>query len=194
MMALIAEKPYETVTVQDVIDRADVSRSTFYAHFTDKDHLLIEAFRDLRDRYRAEVFVSDHRDEPFGWSRYEFAWHLRMMLEFPEGDGSRCPLTGFEECALLVHELERELEVVVRQDLANMAAIPTAQVPDVVIRFVVHCFMSLSASWLNDPQQYSVDEIDQLFHTLAVPGAAAALGVDVDSSPQRSIGRSLSAV
>jgi AcrR family transcriptional regulator len=34
---LILEKGYEAVTVQDVIDRADVGRSTFYAHFIDKD-------------------------------------------------------------------------------------------------------------------------------------------------------------
>ena len=38
---LILEKGYEGVTVQDVIDRADVGRSTFYAHFVDKDGLLM---------------------------------------------------------------------------------------------------------------------------------------------------------
>ena len=37
---LILERGYEAVTVQDVIDRADVGRSTFYAHFLDKDDLL----------------------------------------------------------------------------------------------------------------------------------------------------------
>jgi AcrR family transcriptional regulator len=36
LVGLILEKGYEAVTVQDVIDRADVGRSTFYAHFHDK--------------------------------------------------------------------------------------------------------------------------------------------------------------
>jgi hypothetical protein len=36
LLSLIAEKGYERVTVQDVIDRAGVGRSTFYAHFRDR--------------------------------------------------------------------------------------------------------------------------------------------------------------
>ena len=94
----------------------------------------------------------------------------------------------------MIRELERELEDVVRSDLATMAAIPADQVPDMVIRFVVRVFMCLLESWLNNPQRHTVEEIDTLFHTLAVPGVAAALGVEADPSLQRSIGRSLSAV
>ena len=44
---LILEQGYESVTVQDVIDRADVGRSTFYAHFLDKDDLLMAILADL---------------------------------------------------------------------------------------------------------------------------------------------------
>lgn len=40
-VALIHEKPIENVTVQDVLDRASVGRSTFYLHFRDKNDLLL---------------------------------------------------------------------------------------------------------------------------------------------------------
>lgn len=41
LIELLLERPYERITVRDILDRADVGRSTFYAHFRDKDDLLL---------------------------------------------------------------------------------------------------------------------------------------------------------
>src|SRR5229473_7140633 len=41
LVALIQEKPIDNVTVQEVLDRASVGRSTFYLHFRDKNDLLL---------------------------------------------------------------------------------------------------------------------------------------------------------
>src|SRR5678816_1262765 len=41
LVALMQEKPFDSITVQDVLDRAHVGRSTFYTHYSDKDDLLM---------------------------------------------------------------------------------------------------------------------------------------------------------
>jgi len=41
LVQLMAEKPIDDITVQDVLDRASVGRSTFYLHFRDKNDLLL---------------------------------------------------------------------------------------------------------------------------------------------------------
>jgi AcrR family transcriptional regulator len=41
LVALIQERPIDDVTVQEVLDRAAVGRSTFYLHYRDKDDLLL---------------------------------------------------------------------------------------------------------------------------------------------------------
>jgi AcrR family transcriptional regulator len=41
LLRLIQEKPYEDVTVQEILDRASVGRSTFYLHYRDKNDLLL---------------------------------------------------------------------------------------------------------------------------------------------------------
>src|SRR5437867_644732 len=39
LVALVLEKRYDAITIQDLLDRADVGRSTFYAHYRGKDDL-----------------------------------------------------------------------------------------------------------------------------------------------------------
>ena len=64
---LILEKGYEAVTVQDVIDRADVGRSTFYAHFVDKDDLLMAILADL-EMPGLDPSSWKPDDPAFGWT------------------------------------------------------------------------------------------------------------------------------
>jgi AcrR family transcriptional regulator len=58
MVELILENGYSKVSVQDIVDRADVGRTTFYAHFQDKEDLLMSGFellhREIVDAIHAE--------------------------------------------------------------------------------------------------------------------------------------------
>src|SRR5688572_21995012 len=48
LVELVAEKGYEAVTIREILDRANVGRSTFYAHFQDKDQLLHSILEGLQ--------------------------------------------------------------------------------------------------------------------------------------------------
>jgi AcrR family transcriptional regulator len=54
-MALILEKGYDAVTVEDVTNRADLGRTTFYLHYRDKEELLLESIDATANDLKAQV-------------------------------------------------------------------------------------------------------------------------------------------
>ena len=58
LIELVAEKGYESFTIQEILDRANVGRSTFYAHFQDKDQLLhsiLERLDELFEQHQKQL-------------------------------------------------------------------------------------------------------------------------------------------
>jgi AcrR family transcriptional regulator len=54
-LSLVIENGYEKTTIQDILDRADVGRSTFYVHFQDKEALLTACFDEMRAQLEREI-------------------------------------------------------------------------------------------------------------------------------------------
>ncbi len=52
---LVLEQGYDSVTVEDITNRADLGRTTFYLHYRDKEDLLMESVRDLVDGLIAQL-------------------------------------------------------------------------------------------------------------------------------------------
>ncbi len=58
LVELVAEKGYELVSIQEILDKANVGRSTFYAHFEDKEQLLhsiLERLDELFEQHKTQL-------------------------------------------------------------------------------------------------------------------------------------------
>jgi AcrR family transcriptional regulator len=58
LIELVSEKGYESVTIQEILDQANVGRSTFYAHFQDKEQLLhsiLDRLDELFEQHKEQL-------------------------------------------------------------------------------------------------------------------------------------------
>jgi AcrR family transcriptional regulator len=78
LIELILDRGYDQITVQDILDRADVGRSTFYKHYDSKDQLLLSGLDDLRAAVSAINLSAPRRPGPGPRSTSPFAvlWPL----------------------------------------------------------------------------------------------------------------------
>jgi AcrR family transcriptional regulator len=179
LLALVLEKGYDRVTVQDVIDRADVGRATFYAHFRDKDDLLASAFAELRASLRAHLASVARRsrvrpDGAFGLAAALFdhaARHRRLYRALVGGRGG----------AALLEQARRQLAAIVREhfedELASRAATPPVAL-DVTVQYTVGAFLGVLTWWLApEPPPHTPAQLGRMFDRLAVPGVRAGLGL-----------------
>lgn len=62
LISLLKRKPFEKITVQDILDETPVTRATFYAHFRDKYEIaekMLEHFIEVRGNVRKQLAESD---------------------------------------------------------------------------------------------------------------------------------------
>jgi AcrR family transcriptional regulator len=163
LISMILEKGYERVTVQDVIDRADVGRSTFYAHFRDKEDLLFYGLEELRAAFEP--------GPPQVSPTLEVFEHFARSREVWKAMAGR---RGAETFSRYLHRFLSEL---LRTQLEARAPSGPTQVPlDAVVEFATSALIGLGVGWwLENDLPHSPQEMDRLYRRLTEPGIRAGL-------------------
>jgi AcrR family transcriptional regulator len=173
LIAMILEKGYERVTVQDIIDRADVGRSTFYAHFRDKEDLLVFGLEELRAAFRPDQRPTDGGDA----KRPAASPTLAVFEHFAAHREVWRAMAGKRGAEMFIRYLHRFLTELLRTQLAARAPRQETQVPlDAVVEFAVDALVGLGVHWwLERDLPYSPEELDRLYRRLTEPGIRAGL-------------------
>jgi AcrR family transcriptional regulator len=165
LVALMQEKPFDTITVQDVVDRAKVGRSTFYAHFSDKDDLLMSDAEEFFEAISMTLSVrGDKSDRVFPVR--EFFSHITEAKQFLDALVSSGKFHDNMELAhgVFARGIERRLA-----ELPRGQGIAAAERPAIAFAHA-GALLSLLKWWVDRGMRQPPEEMDQLFHRMVWKG------------------------
>lgn len=171
LVALMGEKRYDKITVQDIIDRANVGRSTFYAHYQDKEDLLIGEVERVLDLFGQHAGY-DATGGPRMLSTLEVFRHVQAHQRLYEalGWGRGVDLLFTKAHRALARSIEESLRA-----LAPAAQPPTVPLP-ILADYLAGALVTLLKWWLDNELPYPPERMETIFQQLVLPGVWAALG------------------
>jgi AcrR family transcriptional regulator len=167
LMSLIRSKSYEDITVKNIIDEADVGRSTFYAHYTGKEDLLRKGFEMLRTELaavqrtaRAEAKGSPRKPIGFSLAMFEHAaGYADIYRALIEGRGG----------PVAISEIRRVLSEMVKAELSGVRD-ESGLMQELQLQFIVGTFLTVLAWWLKRKPALPPQEVDAMFRRLVLDG------------------------
>ena len=162
----LVEKPFDDITVQDVLNRAGVSRSTFYAHYRDKSDLFLSDAEDFLESMASALSRFDDQSVRIASVRELFA-HIGEM---------RPLYNALLESGRLHDVMQLGEEHFARGIEQRLSEMPRARsiAPGhrtVVARELAGSVFSLLTWWVQHGGARSPEEMDKLFHDLLWEGA-----------------------
>jgi AcrR family transcriptional regulator len=170
LIALILRKDYDAITIEEICATANVGRSTFYAHYADKDDLHrrgIERLRSVLAERRKDDLAdaSAARIRRLSFSRTFFEHAQERKELFRALAGSRGGALAFSTIRQIISDAARD-ELAAIAGASASDAIPR----ELVIQYVVGAFMAILTWWLDKGAKLPAQRVDAMFQRLATDG------------------------
>jgi AcrR family transcriptional regulator len=171
LVALLFEYRYTDLTVQDILDRADIGRTTFYRHYWDKDDLLASEMERVLDVLSRQTHLSTP-DRVFPLSSFGIFQHLQ------EQQALYRVLARGQAIDVVLTTVKTRLREQIEQHWCQTLAKP---IDDLSVRiaaqFVVGAFVTLLQWWMENDMPLSPAQMDAYFYQLTFPGVQAVLNI-----------------
>jgi AcrR family transcriptional regulator len=187
LLALVLEKGFESVTIEEITDRADLGRTTFYLHYHDKEELLIESLgemvTDLRNQIDALPFpafrIVSQPDEdspdplnPIQLIFHHAAEHANLYRIILRGEGT-------SQVNRRMREFISDAVSEFTQTRSARARVPLQpSVPLVFFsNYIAGSLIGTITWWLEQDMPYPPQEIAAMYQKIMIEGAREALGL-----------------
>lgn len=159
---LLREKDYDSITVQDVVDRAGVGRATFYLHFSSKDELFISSHtRDIPD-FKYDLLT---RDELLADTSPPSL--VALMRYLAENRALYHAFRRSKEAIVLTEHIRRRVVQVLEDSLRAAFSEADSGVPfHLLANYIAGAQIACMMWWAESHTDYTPDTVADMMHRL----------------------------
>lgn len=177
LMALILEEGYDAISIQDITDKANLGRATFYLHFKDKDELLLE----VMDQFMAEFLEQVPQISEAQWriedtkaiaKLFDFAgehYDLYRILIFGSG--------GITASRQLQRSIANNIKACIQKEMDELGAEPAVPI-DFIANHFAGSLLATIYWWLDSDLPYGVEEMATMFQNVNQMTRKTLMGLD----------------
>jgi AcrR family transcriptional regulator len=172
IIQLMVEKPMDEITVQEVLQRAGVGRSTFYLHFRDKDDLFMSEIEQALENWSTALVRRQEKSRRVVPVAEVFA-HIAEAQKLYRAMVESGRIDDFFSLAqeYFARGIEQRLKALMR----------AGKIPEKGLRArsqaLAGSLLALLKWWLEHGAKESAREIDDLFHSIVWDGLPSAAAV-----------------
>ena len=184
LMALILEEGYDEISIQDITEKANLGRATFYLHFKDKDELLLEVMNQLiidfmeqapqltEAQWRLEDTKTIVKLFDFAAAHYD----LYRILTIGSG--------GITASRQLHHSIAENIKSFIQAELETLHAQPVLPI-DFIANHFSGSLLATIYWWLDNDLPYSAEEMATMFQEVNLLDRDRLLGINQpDEEPE----------
>ena len=165
---LLSKKEYSQITVAEILEKADVGRATFYAHFETKDYLLKEFCEDLfchlfdavsdNEKEHAHIFNCDSKDNVF----------LHLFSHLQKNDNNLLRLLSCANNQLFLQYFKSNLYNLVERELDKTGDNNEQDLPKSYrVNVICACFTETVNWWIENGKKQTPSQLTDYFYKVA---------------------------
>ena len=168
--ALLSEKSYNQISVQDIIDAADIGRTTFYAHFETKDFLLKELCEELFDHIIDTAMGLPHGHYHYACGHATDSVFLHLLRHLQENDLNILGLLSCENNEIFLRYFKSNLKKLILSQYADKGLLHNPKLPeDYLVNHISSSFVETVDWWLSGKMKESPEVITEYFLRVIEP-------------------------
>lgn len=162
--SLLAQKNYNQISVQEIIDAANVGRTTFYAHFETKDYLLKDLCEELFGHIIDTAMGLPHGHYHYSCGTATDSVFLHLLRHLQENDRNILELLSSQNNDLFLRYFKSNLKKLIISQYAQNGLLKNSKLPeDYLVNHITSCFVETVSWWLSHNMEESPEQITEYF-------------------------------